>query len=303
MDNLADTMTVTQSNKLVEAAHSLTLGEKRLVIAAAATFDPRLPPPRGGRIVTLHVEQFADVFGLPTKQAYETLADAAKRLYNRSIRRIEEKRGRKIITDMRWVGFAQYNEGEGTVSLGFTEHVMGYLTLLHTEFTSYRLKHVGQLGSFYAVRIYELCVQFRKAGERKITLERLRDTLDLGEKYANVKELRRRVLAPAITEINKHTDLRVVMTPERKGRKVVAFHFDITQDDQIPLDLPFPKDSAADLAPAPPAEPLAVLEESATDSEQEYYGLEQQWRCDEAKIAELFAQKAALLRQHKAAAA
>lgn len=308
MDNLAATMTVSQSNKLVEAAHSLTLGEKRLVIAAASTFDSRLPAPGGGRLVTLHVEQFADVFGLPTKQAYETLADAAKRLYNRSIRRIEEKRGRKIITDMRWVNFAQYNEGEGTVSLSFTPHVMGYLTLLHTEFTSYRLKHVGQLGSFYSVRVYELCVQFRKVGQRKVTLERLRDSLDLGEKYPNVKELRRRVLGPSIAEINKHTDLRVVMTPERKGRKVVGFHFDVTQDDQIPLDLPLPEDSTADLAPAAAAvEPMNAPDESNVDSEQQYYGIEEQWRCDdaliEARIAQLDAQRAALLSQRKASAA
>lgn len=36
----------------------------------------------------------------------------------------------------------------------------------------------------------------------------------------------------------------LVMTPERKGRKVVGFHFDITQDDQVPLDLPLPEMAA-----------------------------------------------------------
>ena len=246
MEDLTTAMTVTQSNKLVEAAHSLTLAEKRLVIAAASTFDPRIPPPRGGRVVTLHAHQFADVFNMPAKQAYEALADAAKRLYNRSIRRIEEKRGRKVITDMRWVGYAQYNEGEGTVSLGFTEHVMAYLTLLHTEFTSYRLKHVGQLGSFYSVRMYELLVQFRKAEERSITLERLRDILDLGDKYPRVNSFRQRVLDPALAEINKYTDLRVKMTPKRKGREVIGFHFDIAQDDQLPLDLPIPPEATTE---------------------------------------------------------
>lgn len=79
--------------------------------------------------------------------------------------------------------------------------------------------------------------------ERTIALPRLREMLDLGDKYESVKNLRVRVIDPAIKEINTHTDLRVVVTPERKGRKIVGFHFDITQGDQIPLDLPAPKES------------------------------------------------------------
>ena len=67
--------------------------------------------------------------------------------------------------------------------------------------------------------------------------------LDLGDKYERIETLRRRVLDPALKEINKHTDLRVVMTPERKGRKVIGFHFDIVQDDQLPLDLPIPPEA------------------------------------------------------------
>jgi plasmid replication initiation protein len=41
-----------------------------------------------------------------------------------------------------------------------------------------------------------------------------------------------------VKEINQHTDLRVKVTPERAGRKVTGFHFTITQEDQMSLDLP-----------------------------------------------------------------
>jgi plasmid replication initiation protein len=124
------------------------------------------------------------------------------------------------------------------VVLGFSPGIAPYLTMLHTEFTRFKLKQVGAIGSFYGVRLYELCAQFRKAGERTIGLDRLREMLDLGEKYDRIETLRRRVLDPAVAEINRHTDLRVVLTPQRSGRKVVGFHFDITQDDQLSLDLP-----------------------------------------------------------------
>lgn len=231
-------MEVWQSNRLVEAAQAMTLNEKRLVIAAAALHDPRKPLPRKGT-VKLHADDFADVFGIQGKHVYEALKDATERLFNRRIRTIADgPRSKRIVTDVRWVWMAKYNEGEGTVTLGFSPGVAEHLTLIHDQFTRYKLKQIGNIGSFYGIRLYELCCQYRKAGQRTIALPKLREVLDLGDKYDRANSLRQRVLDPAIKEINKHTDLRVVIEPERKGRKVVGFHFDIRQDAQIPLDLP-----------------------------------------------------------------
>lgn len=232
---------VWQSNRLVEAAQAMTLNEKRLVIAAAALHDPRKPLPAKGT-VKLHADDFADAFGIESKgHVYDALKDAAERLFNRRIRSIADgPRSKRIVTDMRWVWLAKYNEGEGSVTLGFSPGVTEHLTLIHQEFTRYKLKQIGAIGSFYGVRLYELCAQYRKGGERTIALPKLREILDLGEKYKSVKDLRRRVLDPALAEINKHTDLRVVMTSQHKGRKVIGFHFAITQDPQIPLELPDP---------------------------------------------------------------
>lgn len=248
MNDLSGDLEVWQSNSLVEASHSMTLNEKRLIYAAAALHNPKLPMPSRNRM-RLHVDDFAEVFGLgDSNQIYEALADATKRLFNRRIRKISDSprgKGRKIIEDMRWVGYAKYDKGEGTVTLGFCPEIAPYLTLIHNEFTRFKLKHIGNIGSYYGLRLYELCAQFRKGGERTIALDKLREMLDLGDKYSSIKNLRVRVLDPALAEINKHTDLRVVMTPQRKGRKVVGFHFDITQDEQLPLDLPIPLEATA----------------------------------------------------------
>lgn len=245
MAELSGGMEVWQSNALVEASQTMTLNEKRLIYAAAALHNPKRPAPHKGT-VTFHADEFADIFGLDLKGKgrYEDLKDAAKRLFERritSIRASPRGKGRQVLTHMRWVWMAEYNEGAATVTLGFSPPVLPYLTMLHDEFTHFKLRHIGNIGSHYGFRVYELCAQYRKAGQRTIPLPRLREMLDLGNKYDSVKDLRRWVLEPAIKEINKYTDLRVVMTPERKGRKVVGFHFDITQDDQIPLDLPTPE--------------------------------------------------------------
>lgn len=224
---------VTQSNKLIEASHTLTLNEKRLILAAASMLDPRKPLPRDGYL-TIRADSFADVFGLDVRHAYEALDDAASRLFERDIRRYSKG---KLVERMRWVFHVKYREGEGCVELGFSPTVVPHLTMLNKEFTSYQLKQIGSLSSFYAVRLYELMSQFLKLGQRECSLEQLRQMLDLGDKYPNVKDMRRWVLDPALRELNTSTDLAVTVEPRRQGRKIVGFHFTIAKNDQIPLSL------------------------------------------------------------------
>ena len=224
---------VTQSHKLIEASHTLTLNEKRLVLCAASLIDSRKPLPKDGYL-TIRADTFADVFGLKVKHAYEALDDAATKLFNRDIRRYAKG---KIVERMRWVFHVKYKEGQGCVELGFSPTVLPHLTMLNKEFTSYQLKQIGSLSSFYAVRLYELMSQFLKLGERECSLDQLRQMLDLGEKYQDVKDMRKRVLDPALKELNSSTDLTVVAEPKRKGRKIIGFAFTITKSDQLALQL------------------------------------------------------------------
>lgn len=224
---------VTQSNRLIEASHTLTLNEKRLVLCAASMIDPRKPLPKDGYF-TIRADAFAEVFGLSMNNAYMALEDAANRLFERDIRRYSKG---KIVERMRWVFHVKYKEGQGSVELGFSPTVLPHLTMLNREFTSYQLKQLGNLSSFYAVRLYELMSQFFKLGERSCTLEQLRQMLDLGDKYQDVKDMRKRVLDPALKELNAGTDLAVTAEPRRQGRKIVGFSFTITTNDQMALEL------------------------------------------------------------------
>jgi plasmid replication initiation protein len=227
---------VTQSNRLIESGHTLTLNEKRLVLACASKLDPRKELPENGTI-QLTAAEFASSFGLDKRDAYDALAEAASRLYERTIRELQPTRNGKKIRNTRWVWRAEYAQGDGYVTVGFSPEVLPHLTMLHKEFTTYELRYIGNLSSFYAIRLYEICSQFRKTGERMLGLERLRDIFDLGDKYQDVKNLRVRVLDPAVADVNKHTDLRVTMETMRKGRKVTGFHFDIEVDGQPELPL------------------------------------------------------------------
>ncbi|WP_149030137.1 replication initiation protein, partial [Pseudomonas syringae group genomosp. 7] len=137
----------------------------------------------------------------------------------------------------RWVFHVKYREGQGCVELGFSPTIIPHLTMLHKEFTSYQLKQIGSLSSFYAVRLYELMSQFIKLKQRECTLAQLREMFDLGDKYQDVKDMRKRVLYPALEEVNKNTDLTVAVEPRRQGRRIIGFSFTIAKNDQMALSL------------------------------------------------------------------
>jgi len=210
---------VTKSNDLIEASYKLTLNEQRLVLLAIARLDSRKPMPNGK--LTIRAVEFAETFAVEPKHAYAALEEAATRLYERDIKTYDGRYRERF----RWVYSVRYHEREGCVTLGFSPEVTPYLTLLHQRFTSYELKQIVRLNSPYAIRVYELLKQFTETGERTITLEQFKERLELSEQYARFYDLKRRIVDPAVKEINGHTDLEVEWDTVRQGRKIKGLLF------------------------------------------------------------------------------
>lgn len=94
--------------------------------------------------------------------------------------------------------------------------------------------------SSYALALYENCVRFRKTGSTGwIELDTWRDLLGVREgTYPAFKEFRRRVLNPAIKEVNEHSDIMVTLEPPRRHkRRIVALKFAIKNNPQLSLGL------------------------------------------------------------------
>lgn len=213
---------VTKSNYLIEASYKLTLNEQRLILYAISQLDGRKPIPRDNDFVITAAE-FSQTFNVPVKQAYETLEDAASRLYDRDIKTYDHSA--KMRERFRWVDGVRYWDGEAKVTLSFSRWIIPYLTLLHQQFTSYELKQISQLNTAYAIRFYELLVQFVKTGERYITLERLRQLLELQDQYPRFFDLKKRIIDPSMLEINNTTNLQVEWDVMKKGRTITGIMF------------------------------------------------------------------------------
>lgn len=215
-------LVVTKSNHLVEAGYKLSLNEQRLILSAIALLDGRKPIPKDYDFV-ITASEFSKTFGIPIKQAYETLEDAASRLYERDIRTFD--REAKTQERFRWIDGVKYWYGEAKVTLSFSRRIIPYLTLLHQQFTSYELKQISRLNTAYSIRLYELLVQFLKTGERYITLARLRELFEIGDQYPRFFDLKKRIIIPSMLEINTTTNLTVEWDTMKKGRTITGLLF------------------------------------------------------------------------------
>ncbi len=219
-------LTVTKANHLVEAAYLLTLAEQRLLLLAIARIDGRASLD-AGMCHTVEAREMAAAFEIPHKQAYELLRTATERLYERSvvIHTPDPTQSSKSYTLTRWVSTAKFMPDAGAVDVFFAPGILPFISQLKARFSTYQLAYVAPMTSIYAVRIYELLVQWRGCGHRHVELGWLRERLDLGTKYPNIRDLKARVLQPAIEQINAHSDLWVEYSQRKAGRRVVAFEF------------------------------------------------------------------------------
>jgi plasmid replication initiation protein len=202
----------------------------RVILATSARIDSRKPLPKDNYFDLL-ADDYCGLYDVDPKNGYRQLEDAANRLYEREIRRINGQRKKR----MRWVYSAEYFPGEGRIRLGFSPEIIPYLTMLHNQLTKYPLKDVAGLQSPYHYRLYEMLMQFSKTKFLVVKLDEFRDTLQLEDKYPRFANLKARVIAPAVAEINAKTPIEVTWKPIRKNRAVVRLEFRYDEKSQMSL--------------------------------------------------------------------
>ena len=222
-----DYLTVVKSNKVIEASYMLTLSEQRVLLACIAQIDSKheLSESKGFEITASGV---ADMAGLESySNAYRDLKKAADKLYERSLIIDDPDPDNPQLAQRktRWISRIDYLPGEGKLILNFSMGIIPYLSQLSKEFTQYKLKHVSRFESVYSIRLYELLVQWSSTGEREIEVEWLKRQFQVSDKYDRVVDLKKRVIEPAVEEINEHSNLWVKFGQRKSGRSITHFQF------------------------------------------------------------------------------
>lgn len=236
---------VSMSNALTRAGHGLTLAEKRVIAWAVATLDSRqaLKP---GEVPTTRISavEYAAEFKVDNDTAYQQLRAAAKSLYKRSITFYEpsyKRNGKPLqptMVQMRWIGEAKYQAGEGWIELAWWPKLLPHLIGLKQQFTSYQLQQASALRSVYSWRLLELLTRFKSSGQSEYTIEDFAASMDATAKQAaDFAKIRTKIIEPAVKELTEKDGWLIQWTPIKAGRKVKAIRFSFMRNPQGQLPL------------------------------------------------------------------
>ena len=236
---------VTMSNALTRAGHGLSLGEKRLMAIAISKLDSRKGVRPGEALSTrVSAAEYSEAYDVDINTAYEQLKEAGKHLYNRSITFYEpafKRNGKPIkptLVNMRWVGQADYQEGEGWIELHWWHAVLRHLVGLSKQFTSYQLQQTMAFRSAHSYKLLELLMRFKSTGWAEYSIEDFATSMDATEKQkADFAKIRTKIIEPAIKDLTEKDGWLIQWRPIKAGRKVKALRFDFMRNPQQRLDL------------------------------------------------------------------
>ncbi len=219
-------LTVCKANKLIEATYRMSLNEKRVINACIAQIDSTAPLTTQDKF-ELSAKDFAKLFGISEKRAYTDLQDIAKTLYQRSLTIYNpdpaQPKLKKIET--RWISTIGYVPEDGKIFLHFSQYILPYLSELKGQFTKYELTQISGMTCIYAYRLYELLMQWKSIGKREIEIEWLKKHFELEDGYNAMCDFKKRVIDPAVKDINEHSDYQVTYTQRKTGRSVTHLIF------------------------------------------------------------------------------
>ena len=239
---------VVKSNRLVEASYRLDLVEQRIILAAIVVAR-ETQKGLGDDYIILEARRFAALFGMEDGSVYGQLKEAMETLFHRFviIRDIDTDSGHPRVTKVRWITSSSYIDGAGAVQIRFTPEMVPYIARLEREFTAYRLEKIGKLSSVYAVRLYELLVQYLSIGHREFELAWLRKTLALDSEYTALCDFKKRVINVAVAQINAHSDLTARYDQRKTGRNVTHLIFTFSLKEETKQEQAGPKDAPANI--------------------------------------------------------
>lgn len=118
---------------------------------------------------------------------------------------------------------ATISPASSTIIVDIHPKMLTILADVQAQYTTLQVKSILSLNTRYAKRLYMLACQFVNTGVRYCTLEELRKSFVLGDKYTDLKDFKKRVLDPSIKLISAVTELNISYEQLKQGRAVNSF--------------------------------------------------------------------------------
>ena len=217
---------VVKSNNLIEARYRLSLQESHVILWLLNRIQP---DDEDFKEHKLEIDEFSKMIGVKPDNQYRELREVTKRLIQRAMEIYEPEINEHI--QMAWLCSARYQHKKGCVLLKFSPELKPYLLQLKSQFTKISITDMLKLKSIYAIRIFELLLQYASIGKREISIEYLRNYCGITKKeYPKYSNLKIKVIDRAKYEINSKTDIVVDYEEIKTSRKVTSIGFTIKKN-------------------------------------------------------------------------
>lgn len=219
-------LVVCKANKVIEAGYKLTLMEQRLIQACIAQVNSTEELVSTKKF-ELSAKDFAKLYEISEPSAYDELKQVSKQLFHRyvTIENPDPEQPKIKQTITHWITSIDYIPDEGKIVLFFAPKILPYLGQLKGSFTYYRLEHVSKMTCVYAIRLYELLMQWKNTGTREIEIAWLKKQFQIENEYERMDNFKKRVIEPAVKDINTHSNFKVAWEQRKTGRAVTHLIF------------------------------------------------------------------------------
>lgn len=224
---------VVQSNRMVEARYTMSMYAFLIFRSMLWRIHKDDEAFREFRIPVAEL-----LHGKSGGKTYEFIRDACEELVQQTLKIEKEepqttaRKARRSFTIINLVSQCEYTEGARFIEARFNDQARPFLLNLCSNFTKIEVEQIKTMNRFYDYRLYSLLVQYKKIGRRRFTVQQLKEMMMLEEKYPRDRDFIRRVVRPALDEINRR-DLRAEMDYVRQGNKVVALEFTIQKNPEF----------------------------------------------------------------------
>lgn len=225
---------VTQLNKITQAQQSVTLLQKKILHMCFAEINTNLIQV-DNEPIEVSFEELYKISGYKTQMSQFVMSlEKEMKSFSESSLRLDVGETTQWIP---WTGRVQLDRAKGTVSVQLNPVISRMFSSIDGEFTRFFRNMTISLSSIYAIRLYELAMQYKPEFKPipEMTYQELRDHLGLQpKKYSDFNNFKRRVLNRAIDEINEKTDMQItydIVERDRRNNKIFIFKNDWTSLD------------------------------------------------------------------------
>lgn len=180
------------------------------------------------------IKDFCRVCGITLSGTnYKQLKEQIKEIADKSIW-VYLKPG--VSSLLRWITEPEIDENTGIIKICLDRKMKPFLLRLKSNYTQYELIYTLKFRSKYTIRLYELVksIHFHEQEQfiKRYSLEEIRRLLG-AETYCRFPDFRKKVIEPAVEEINEYSDKSITWKPIKDGKAVKYIEFTIDTKDEV----------------------------------------------------------------------